>query len=411
MGYNEIFSSDHLLEYCKSCVDIAVHIPERDFDGILIPSRGAFPFFIGIAEALSKLGKDYEDIRDFNKSLNMPKVVKDYLTGDGFSLGEGSKNVLLVPFTADLNLERIVKDVDESSFIDFTRKYWARVTSNFLLPPEQRKQDPNFVFFTDFILRKIEGRESDARAYEQFPQIRKLNMIDTVISGRASSTIIGCLEELAVSRGLPGLSNHSDLIIDENGRKLKSPFKEFLRRRVYADKPNISMYNIPRIVSEDEGAALEGVAAVVYPTLMKKSLMLRNANDMMFIGAGSWRTLEGLGNYRTSFQKFVNLIYQGIDYELARQGYTDPGVCRGISKEDLGGRFEDSRNQFVKELQEHKWLAQTDDFSGLKINLPTTKVYETGSHVVHALFEDHASDALMAEFSGRFGDLSYSKIQ
>lgn len=403
MGCDQIFSSDNLLEYCKACVDIAINMPEREFDGILIPSRGAFPFFIGVAEALSKLGKHYEDFAEFNRSLNIPRVVGNYLVGDGFSSGKGSKNVLLVPFTADLNLERLVRDVDESSFIDFTRKYWSRVTSNFLLQPEERKKDPNFVFFTDFILRKIENREADARAYEQFPQVRKLNMIDTVISGRASSTIIGCLEELAVSEGLPGLFNHADLIIDEVGRKLKSPFKEFLRNRLYTNSPKVSFYNVPRIVSEDEGAALEGVAAVVYPTIMKKSLRLRKGGDMMFIGAGSWRTLAGLGDYEGFFKKFVNLVYRGVEYELTKQGYIESSA----SDNTLNEKFEWGRRKFIDEVKRTKMLAQRDDFTGLNISLPTDKIYETGSHVVHVLFKDYDADTLMAEFSSRFNDLSY----
>lgn len=403
MGYNEIFSLDHLSSYCGACVEIAVSMPERDFDGILIPSRGAFPFFIGIAEALSRLGKDHKDIAEFNQSLNIPRVVKNYLSGDGFSSGGGSRDVLLVPFTADLNLEGLVGDVDESSFIDLTRRYWAGVTSNFLLPSSERRKDPNFIFFTDFILRKIEHRESDAQAYENFPQIRKLDLIDTVISGRASSTIIGCLEELAVSKDLPGLANHADLIVDENGKKLKSPFKEFLRNRVY-DGSKVSLYPIPRIVSEDEGAALEGVAAVVYPTIMKKSLRLRNGNDMMFIGAGSWKTLEGLGNYQGSFQKFVKLIYMGVEHELAKQGYIESSFSTDV----LNERFDEARKGFVGELKTGRLLAQRDDFTGLNINILPDKVYETGSHVVHVLFKDRDTDSLMAEFSSRVRDLTYS---
>jgi len=43
--------------------------------------------------------------------------------------------------------------------------------------------------FFHFILSEVEGRRALAKRYETFPKIRNLAMIDTVISGRASSTI------------------------------------------------------------------------------------------------------------------------------------------------------------------------------------------------------------------------------
>ena len=112
---------------------------------------------------------------------------------------------MLIPFTADLHLEGKVSGIDQNSCVDYTRNYWSQVTSNFMKEPEERKKDPYFVFFTDYILRKLEKREEDARFYENFPKLNNLVMIDTVISGKASSTILRVLDSLAKDKNIPGL--------------------------------------------------------------------------------------------------------------------------------------------------------------------------------------------------------------
>jgi len=403
-AYERIFSEEPLMEYSKACIDIALDLPSRDFDGLLIPSRGAFPFFIGIVNALNELGKNHKDYCDFNRKLNLPKAVKRYVKSQNFGGGKGDKNVLLIPFTADLSFEGAVEDVDESSFIDFTRNYWSQVTSNFLLSPGERKKDPHFSFFTDCILRKIENRETEALAYENFPKINKLAMIDTIISGRASSRILKCLGNLVRDKNLPGLLPHAYLIVDANGNKLKSPFKEALNDYVYSGKG--SFHKISRILSEDEGAALEGLAAIVYPTIMKKSMHLKNKDDMMFIGAGSWSPVKENSVHNEVFDTFSNLVSAGIEYRLFNDGLIDGEK----TEEQLKENFNIYRDKLVGLITNgnKRVLSCRGDFTDVNLGLTIRKIYESGSHVVHVLNDGKEINSLFKNFILRYPDLRYS---
>ena len=403
-AYGTIFSEENLIEYSKACIDIALDLTSRDFDGLLIPSRGAFPFFIGIANALNELGKNHEDYDEFNKTLNLPQAIKRYVKDPNFGKGNGKRNVLLIPFTADLNLEGIIKGVDETAFVSFTRNYWSQVTSNFLLDPEERRKDPHFTFFTDYILRGIENRELDAKAYENFPKINKLAMIDTVISGRASSTILECLKNLAADKNLPGLLPYTYLIVDANGYKLKSPFKESLNNYIYSGKG--SFHKISRIISEDEGAAFEGVAAIVYPTIMKKSMNLKRGEDIMFIGAGSWDPVTEIPLYNETFSVFSNLVHSGVKYVLSKGEL----IHSKSSEEKLRQDFEKQRAKLINLITDDnkKVFCYKDNFNDIEINLAIEKVYETSSHVVHILNKGEEVDKLLEKFASSFPNLRYT---
>ena len=102
------------------------------FDCFLLPSRGAFPFFVGVAHAMSRIARDHTDYAEFNKTLELPGTVKSYVSEEGFGGPNSKRKVLLIPFTADLNVSGIIDGVDESSLIDLTRDYWAHVTTSFL---------------------------------------------------------------------------------------------------------------------------------------------------------------------------------------------------------------------------------------------------------------------------------------
>jgi len=394
MTLDQIFSSENIKDYSRACVDIALDLPQKDFDCLLLPSRGAFPFFVGVVHALSRLARDHTDYARFNKTLELPRTVKSYVSEKEFGGPNSERKVLLIPFTADLNVSGIIDGVDESSLIDLTRDYWAHVTTSFLRDPTERKKDLRFNFFTEIILRNVEGRERDAVAYEQFPKVSKLVMLDTVISGRASSTIIGALEKISKEHGLPSLPRFSYLIIDENGKKLKNPFKLFLDTKTYESK--VQQIKIPRIVSEDEGASLEGIAAIVYPTIMKKSFGLNYRGKPLFIGAGNWVSIQGSEPYFSVFNQFSEIVKEGIDQVLINEGYIDP------SRENTGSNFETSRENFVNRLNRTKELSLKDDAGDFVTSkMPAQKVYETGSRVLHVLFSEGDTNDLLQGFADK----------
>jgi hypothetical protein len=398
----QIFSEDNLLRYSNVCFDLAVDLPEergkwggRKFDTLVIPSRGAVPFFLGMVYSLGKVSSSFGGIyQEFYKNLGVQRMVSSLLPDD-VNLddvnGEGV-NVLLIPFTADLNVSHFNPRLDNSEFTKLTREYWSRVTRAFFEDPKSRKKDPYFASFVDLLLREVEGRDNLAEVYESFPTVGSFAMIDTVISGRASNDILGSLERLATEGGNPLLEPVSFLVIDENGQKLRRNFERYLNGKKHEGLSK--QYRIPRIVSEDEGASLLGVAAAIYPSIMDVSREFTVNGRPFFIGAGTWHNSADLdGNYFENFKLFMETIYRGIDYVYARDFSDDDGL-------DELEVFYDSRRTFLDRAEEVGILNKThESISSLNSNKNYSYgfCYETSSHVLHAPFTSESEERLRSK--------------
>ena len=316
MTLENIFSEKNLLEYSNACLELAVVVPEtrknEGFDTLVIPSRGAVPFFLGMCYSLNKIKSFGGDHELFYNDLGVQNIIASLLPEQS-CISEDIENskvkVIVVPFTADLNISKFEDTEGNEEYTFETRKYWANVTSSFFKEQRERKKDPYFISFTNIILRDIEGREEVAKRYEDFPQIKKFSIIDTVISGRASNQILQSFDSLSQKEGNENLKPSSFLIIDEEGTKLKPHFKSYLLRKKLEGK--VVMQYVPRIVSEDEGASFLGVSAIVYPSLMKSSKNFEINGEEFFMGAGSWHLGSDLGkNYSDNFKKFMEIIYR-----------------------------------------------------------------------------------------------------
>jgi hypothetical protein len=405
---DNIFSEKNLMSYSKACFDLATEIPEtfhsRELDTLVIPSRGAFPFFLGMAYGIKKIAEEglCPHGEEFYKNLGvqeslLPLLPKDSGIRKG-NLEDKTYRVLLAPFTADLDMTKIDRDEDTNEYTLKTRRYWAKVTAAMFLPEEQRKENHYFRSFTDVVLRHIEKRENVAKLYEKFPAIRRFGIMDTVISGRASNNILKAFDSLAKEKDNEDLKPYAFLIIDENEKKLRPDFGRYLRDKEVHRQA--SFYPIPRIVSEDENASLLGVGAVVYPTIMKASKeMLTIDGKEFFIGAGSWRLDEDLGSKRNNphlknFNQFMDLIYSGIDLELYG--------------EEKRNEFRDKRESFLDTAKKNNIFGRA--VFDLKHISKQTKYkpvnpYETGSFVLHVPFDKKATRKIISEL-GEMEDVS-----
>jgi len=398
---DNIFSDENLREYSKACFDLAMEIPERfhthKLDTLVIPSRGAVPFFLGMTYGIRKISEEglCQHGEEFYKNLGvqeslLPLLPKDFGIKKA-NLEEKAYRVLLAPFTADLDMSKIDSEVDTDKYTVKTRNYWANVTAAMFLPKNQRQEDPYFKSFTDIVLRHLEKREDTARLYEDFPAISRFGLMDTVISGQASNNILRAFEALARKKDNANLNPFAFLIVDENGNKLKHDFKRYLMNKEAHN--TASFHRIPRIVSEDENASLLGVGAVVYPTVMKSSReMLRLDDEEFFIGAGSWRLDEDLGPRKNNphiknFNQFMDLIYSGIDAELYGEG----------KKMD---EFREKRERFLEAVKEKNILGNAV-FDLKRISKQTrykpVEPYETGSFVLHIPFNKPDTRKVISE--------------
>lgn len=402
----EIFSAGHVRNYAETCLNLAMSMQNeftnRNLDTLVIPSRGAVPIFIGTTYALSKLartfGGEYKDFYDNLAVQSMIEPLMPHSAPMSTDVEKARYRVLLVPFTADLNVTRFDPSVDEDEYVRKTRNFWSRFTGSFFSDSSERVKNPYFKAFTDVVLRNIEGRDSAAEMYERFPRIQRFGLIDTVISGRASSQILQSSDQMFHEMGFKESPYYPFLIVDENARKLKDPFRQYLKRKQVLGE--LEIHPAARIFSEDKGASFLGVAAVVYPSIMKESErhLLLNGSQEFFVGAGSWRLGSDLGRlgkfYKESFDKFKGLIYSGIDHIFARD-YGDDIA----EQESSAARFTEVREAFIKYADETGIMRgqREEDYSVLRINknYPMQGPYETGSGVVHVPFTPEATRKLI----------------
>ncbi|MCK4521245.1 MAG: hypothetical protein KAU20_01635 [Nanoarchaeota archaeon] len=404
----DIFSEENLREYGGTCINIAMNIDEREesIDTLLIPSRGAVPIFLGVLYSLNRM--DYA--ADLYKKIRVQKMIGTLSHIKGIDPNEKDViNVLLFPFTADLNMDKYSKRMgvkaDNDEFTNKTRDYWAHVTSALFLGKKERKKDPYFDSFINLILREIEGRDELATFYENFPQITNMSMIDTVISGRASATILKSFDKIAKNKGNPNISPYAHLVVDANKKRLKKPYERFLEER--KDWGKAKLYGMPNIVSEDKGASLEGVTAVVYPSIMDSSKNLRFNDQEFFIGAGSWYPVDGL-RYQDHFNMFMDTIKSAIDtFFIDTEDEND--------EEKKSKRFEEKRNELTGLLKEegildkNKWIK--DEYNIFKVNPKMAfldNIYKTGSQVLHRIIPENNAKRLLVKFGGR-NSIKYSE--
>src|SRR3989337_3862983 len=123
----------------------------------------------------------------------------------------------------------------------------------------------------------------------------KMVIIDTVVSGRASWTI---LDELKKIEGLEKIV--PVLIVDDDGHKLKKRFRSFVDTK--------GGIKIPRIFTEDMGASLEGVLAVIYPGLIIAGEEGRLCDYHCYPLFGSWHSLPKDSSHQQTFEVLVGTL-------------------------------------------------------------------------------------------------------
>ena len=401
---DHVVTEENFLAYAGVCLDLAIKLPEvhrkkHAFDTLIIPSRGAVPFFSGMIYASDKLRDIDEDCSSFYDDMGIQSTLAPLLPENSKVSEQGVYNknvrVLLAPFTADLNVERAFPGEDNDEYVKKTREYWARVTAAMFLPPDERGSNSFFKTFTKTVLRTIEKRPEVAELYELFPQINRTAIMDTVISGRAATDILTSFEQLSRERSNPNLVPYAFLIVDKNGTRMQPKFKTYLQRQSEYNNGTVSFFNAGHIISEDKGSSLLGMGAVVYPTVMKASKEFECGGKEFFVGAGSWYPAYELGDSNIhNFREFMKTVYHAISYRFAKDFIGD-------GKKELDA-FKDSVGHYVAYAKQNRVFLNSDHLDLRTINLnPKYKPadsYETKSFVGHIVFNEHDTQSIVNSF-------------
>ena len=375
---NREFSLENMRGYSEMCTQVAWRIAEKIHDSegkdiaLLLPSRGAIPIFVGAMLAFA----NEPSLKEFKLGnvFELPLLsCFDYVRKEiGEIPTEGKVRVLIFPFTADIDLtglgfdSRIKRMSDE--VLASMRRFGARAITEFFKPLGERTRSELKTFLS--FLETVEGRRGINNFISNFPQVDKMLAIDTVISGQASWTILDELEK----EGRYISSGRIDpiLVVDEDGKKLKKSFRSFVDQR-----PDDSI-RVSRILTEDRGAALEGVAALVYPGLIVKFGEEHKGIYPLF---GSWHDIPLV--YKEKYLGVLNSFFDTIN-----------SIIRGASQNEVL----EKRDIFCDRLIQSRVLKGGEDLIGkeFKIKPSIARVRETSSHVMQLYFSDEVVRQIMS---------------
>ncbi len=348
---------DNVIRYGKACVSVGETLDllhAEGYDNILIPSRGSNPII---------QGAEHSRIFDMNTSeFDNTHFQKIYL-----------------PFTADVNASNF-----ENSDVSEIRKHWSRIYKSILNREEDRAVD-----YYRFVIQTVARRDPEL----YFPRLNgeKTVFIDTAISGMSSSTIVDALEHA-------GLDFYSIIIADEEGTKLRRPYKSFLESRVSAGKMEI--IRVPKLFTEDRGPGMMGICSIVYPNLSNPAIP-----GLEDSAAGVWHMVpDGLQIPKHSiFLEGYQESYHLTGYLINGSIWTarkDMGKDSLIKMENPESFLEEAVIRLNKEVNDEDILDPRS--TEIKMDIELSRYRQMGasittssSHVVHINFPEKIRQSIL----------------
>lgn len=271
----ELLSEKNLEAYVDGCENMAL-ILESAVNNvlesgkkplILIPSRGAVPLFLIGQGKLTQYNDQSIVISNHERINYYPNSIFTYLSNERIPQSTREKksevDIVLYPFTADVSSEvgkneQLAKNLRLSS---------ARATAEFLSsdPSATKQHDLQWYYFLMSKMRSdpfngsLYNPSAIIKSLQSIPQEpnRHLILIDTVISGRAASDITSAFNDLKTPV-TPVLA-----VDTSKGVRLQNKYENIISRSIERSylQENDPFVKFP-LVSEDNGAALLGVAAL-----------------------------------------------------------------------------------------------------------------------------------------------------
>jgi len=284
-----ILTPDIIRSYAKACVtlcDDLLDLQNENFKRIILPSRGAYPFYQGAINSLHLIA-DFREVMDFNTNYNL----------------------WLLPYTSDWGTADLTIDSEQ------IRKFWTKILSDAI----RKEKTPYTIFYntlvktignqytintSDLLLNKFYKKDSIDN--------ERFIFIDTAISGRAICEIIESFKTF----------NLQDyfilLIVDNNGTQLHPKYKTIIEKE--KSEGRLKQINVLHIFSEDASPILNGgISSLVFPSLMEQSFHeIKEFYDNGFIGAGLWfiDSVSHLRAYNSNLNGvrgiFFTTIFSGI---------------------------------------------------------------------------------------------------
>lgn len=350
----ELITPENILSYSNACFkvcEILLELKDEDYKRLIIPSRGAYPFYNGALTSINFLTNSSSERMDFHLHFNL----------------------WLLPYTSDWGQADI--NTDSKS----VRKFWSKILADSI-----RKEATPYTHFynnlVDIIGHRLTINTTDLKIdkYYQKNNIEneKFIFIDTAISGKAICDIIESFYEF----------NLTDffiiMITDCEGEKLKNEYKTIIEKEKGLGR--LKQVNVKKIYSEDASPLLNtGISSIVFPSLIERAYNeIDEFKNNQFAGAGLW-FIDSISHLRNDFPQI-----NGVRGILSTLNYR--GISNILGRDDIW--FNESTEYDVEKMIE--WLGDFNLFDGSstkkliydRISSKTTtlkeKVDVTGSHII-----------------------------
>ncbi|MDF5690316.1 hypothetical protein [Aquirufa aurantiipilula] len=308
---------------------------------IVMPSRGAFPFY-------------YKGLLYY---YNFCKSRKDFVA---YSL---KFNKLYLPFTADLGSSINNSQFDSSSI----RRFWVK-----LLADQIHNYTTPYTKYYNHLVSTV-GNGLGLNTTPLIPNNnfqkgeKKFLFIDTAISGRAITEIMQSFDE-----------NYLDyfiiLIVGHNGNRLEERYSRIINEKIAHSK--LKLIKTTNIFSEDTTPILNsGISSLVFENIIDITLseISEFKNNNLF-GCGLWYLNSVANIYGTD----LNYIRGVLDYLINR--FIDEILnSRTYNKIE----FEDSSSDIIKVNQKYDILNQETTRNIVMSNIKSkSNLITTGSHIL-----------------------------
>jgi hypothetical protein len=263
-------TAENTISYAEACLQLYDELDSlrtQGFQRIVLPSRGAYPFYNGAMSAFYLLEQSY---------LKRNEFVLHY-------------NLWLLPFTSDWGDSEITISSAK------VRMFWSKILADSI----RKQQTPYLKFYHGLV--KTVGKSYTMntsellldKAHKAEVKDERFIFIDTAISGRAITEIIESFYSLNL------VDFYIILIVDNDGASLRPEFKNIIEREKARGK--LFQINVKKIFSEDASPLLNtGISSLVFPNLMEHAYhSVKEFQNDGFIGAGLWfvDSVSHLRNY------------------------------------------------------------------------------------------------------------------
>jgi len=233
----ELITYDNIMSYSKACIELRDTLisKEDEFKLLIIPSRGAYPFY------------SFSQKATYYRKSGIERVKSNI-----------HYNKWFLPYTADWGGEKANIQTDSKT----VRFFWSKV----LYDSIQKKVSPYTLFYENTIdVLKDKLTFNSGNCFINLnKKTDKFIFIDTAISGRAICEIMDSFDDLNI------INYFIILLIDKSGGKLEKEYKSKIIKKEHEGR--LKPIYVDNIFTEDSSPIMNGgISTVVFPSLIERA--------------------------------------------------------------------------------------------------------------------------------------------